>query len=241
VELIPAIDLRGGRVVRLRQGDFNRETVYDADPVEVARSLVEAGATRIHVVDLDAAREGSSANGPLLSALLGAVAGTPVQVGGGLRSLERISELLGLGADRAIVGTLALEQPELLREAARRHPGRVVLGLDAREGRVAVRGWVDASPRTPLELVQEFEDVPLAAVIHTDIGRDGTLEGPNVEATAELARDTRHPVIASGGIGSLADVLALARTRVIAGAVIGQALYTGRVNLRDALRELTRC
>jgi phosphoribosylformimino-5-aminoimidazole carboxamide ribotide isomerase len=241
MELIPAIDLRGGRVVRLKQGDFSRETVYDPDPVGVARRLVSDGAPRVHVVDLDAARDGTSGNGEVLRAILEAVSGTPVQVGGGLRSLGRIEELLDAGADRVIVGTLALEQPALLREAAQLYPQRIVVGLDAREGQVSVRGWMNDSPRTPLDLVREFEEVPLAAVLHTDIGRDGMLEGPNVEATAELARGTRHPVIASGGIGSLEDVVALARTRVIAGAVIGQALYTGRVNLRDALQELAKC
>ena len=241
MELIPAIDLRGGKVVRLQQGDFARETVYDPDPVAVARDLVEAGAPRLHVVDLDAAREGGSENGPVIRSILAAAGGTPVQVGGGLRTLERIEELLAAGADRVIVGTIALEQPGLLREAATLHPGRVVLGVDARGGRVAVRGWMDASARTPLDVVQEFEELPLGAVLHTDIGRDGTLEGPNLEATAELARATRHPVIASGGIGSMADLLEVARTRVIAGVVVGQALYTGRVNLRDALRQLSQC
>jgi phosphoribosylformimino-5-aminoimidazole carboxamide ribotide isomerase len=241
MELIPAIDLRGGRVVRLRQGDFARETVYDPDPAGVAERLVESGAPRLHVVDLDAARDGSSQNGPVIRSIIAAAGNTPVQVGGGLRTLGRIEDLLAEGADRVIVGTIALEKPALLRDAATLHPGRVVLGVDARGGQVAIRGWMDASTRTPLDVVREFEELPLGAVLHTDIGRDGTLEGANVESTAELARATCHPVIASGGIGSMADLLAVARVRVIAGAVVGQALYTGRVNLRDALAQLSRC
>jgi phosphoribosylformimino-5-aminoimidazole carboxamide ribotide isomerase len=241
MELIPAIDLRGGRVVRLQQGDFARETVYDPDPAGVAERLLESGAPRLHVVDLDAARDGSSENGPVIRSILAAAGNTPVQVGGGLRTLGRIEDLLAEGADRVIVGTIALERPTLLRDAATLHPGRVVLGVDARGGQVAIRGWMDASARTPLDVVQEFEDLPLGAVLHTDIGRDGTLEGANVASTAELARATRHPVIASGGIGSMDDLLAVARVRVIAGAVVGQALYTGRVNLRDALAQLSRC
>jgi phosphoribosylformimino-5-aminoimidazole carboxamide ribotide isomerase len=241
MELIPAIDLRGGRVVRLEQGDFARETVYDPDPTAVARRLVDSGAPRLHVVDLDAAREGSSGNGPVIRSILAAVGNTPVQVGGGLRALEHIEELLAAGADRVIVGTIALEEPALLRKAATLHPGQIVLGVDARDGHVAVRGWADASARAPLDVIREFEELPLAAVIHTDIGRDGTLEGPNLEATAKLARATRHPVIASGGIGSMADIREVARIRVIAGVVVGQALHTARVNLRDALGELARC
>ncbi len=241
MELIPAIDLRGGRVVRLEQGDFARETVYDPDPGAVAIRLIEAGASRIHVVDLDAAREGIARNRPAILTILEAAQGAPIQVGGGVRSVAAIEELLGLGVERVILGTVALENPSVLQEGALLFPGRIVLGLDAREGRVATHGWLETSTLTVLEAVRRFEGLPLAAVLHTDIHRDGTGVGPNLEGTVELARATAHPIIASGGIGSIVDLVALARTRVIAAAVIGKALYTGRVKLRDALRELSRC
>jgi phosphoribosylformimino-5-aminoimidazole carboxamide ribotide isomerase len=241
MELIPAIDLRGGRVVRLEQGDFGRETVYDADPAGAASRLIASGAPRLHVVDLDAAREGSAANRVSIRSILGVAKEVPVQVGGGVRSVAVIEELLDLGVDRVIVGTAALETPEMLEDGASLYPDRVILGLDARDGRVATRGWVETLAVTVLEVARRFETLPLAGVLHTDIHRDGMGVGPNVEATAELARATPHPVIASGGIGSVADVVALARTRVIAAAVIGKALYTGRVDLRDALREVEAC
>ncbi|MEE8558658.1 MAG: 1-(5-phosphoribosyl)-5-[(5-phosphoribosylamino)methylideneamino]imidazole-4-carboxamide isomerase [Myxococcota bacterium] len=241
MELIPCIDLRDGKVVRLLRGDFDRETVYDTDPAAVARRLAESGAPRLHLVDLDAARDGVSDNGPVIRAVMKAIAPTPVQVGGGLRTVERVTELLEGGADRVVIGTAALEEPEVLKEAASRFPGRVVLGLDTRQGKVSIRGWRTTSDLTPREVVRRFEALPLAAILHTDIAQDGTLEGPNLEGTVALARTTSHPVIASGGIGSLADLLALARTRVIGGAILGRALYTGRVELRSALRELERC
>jgi phosphoribosylformimino-5-aminoimidazole carboxamide ribotide isomerase len=241
MELIPAIDIRGGQVVRLTQGDFARETVYDADPVAVARRLADTGIPRLHVVDLDAAREGSPQNGDVIRGLTEAIRGTPVQVGGGLRTVAAVETVLAAGADRVIIGTVALQEPQVLREAALRFPSRVILGLDARDGRIAVRGWTDVSEVTPLDLARRFEDLPLAALLYTDIARDGTLEGPNLESTVELARATRHPVIASGGIGSLDDLVALARVGLIAGAVVGRAFYAGRLDLRDALRELARC
>ena len=241
MELIPAIDLRDGKVVRLEQGDFDRETVYDADPAGVAARLIEEGGGRLHVVDLDAAREGSPRNRPSIEAILKVAGDVPVQVGGGVRSVAAIEELLGLGADRVVVGTAALEDPAMLEEGAELFPRRVILGLDARDGRVATRGWLETSTLTVLEVIRRFESLPLGGVLHTDIHRDGTLAGPNVEATAELARSTTHPVIASGGIGSVADLVALARTRVISASVIGKALYTGRVILNDALRRVREC
>jgi phosphoribosylformimino-5-aminoimidazole carboxamide ribotide isomerase len=241
VEVIPAIDLRGGRLVRLEQGDYGRETVYADDAARVVRGFVEQGARRIHVVDLDAARDGGAANDRVVREILRAAESARVQVGGGVRSVERAAELLGLGAARVIMGTAALERPEVVRAAAERFPDRVVLGLDARNGRVAVRGWLEDSDLTCEDVLARFGDLPLAAVLHTDIHRDGTLGGPNLGATVALARSSRLPVIASGGVGALDDLLALARTRVIAGAVVGKALYAGRLDLAEALREVARC
>ncbi len=240
MEVIPALDLRGGRIVRLQQGDYGRETVYDADPASVAAGFVSAGATRLHVVDLDGAREGQLRNERALVAILQVAASVPVQLGGGVRSSEHIETLLGLGVDRVILGTAALEAPDVFRAAAVRWPGRIVLGLDAKQGRVAIRGWQELGELAPDEVLRRFEELPLAAVLHTDISRDGMLQGPNVDFSSSLARLTRFPVIASGGVRSLEDLEALARTRVIAGVVVGRALYTGAIDLKLALA-LPRC
>lgn len=235
MEVIPALDLRGGRIVRLQQGDYERETVYDADPARVAARFVSAGAARLHVVDLDGARAGQLRNQDAISAILRVASSVRVQLGGGVRSIEQIEAVLELGVDRVILGTTALEAPEVFRAAARRWPGQIVLGLDAKEGRVAIRGWQQMADAAVEEVLRRFEDLPLAAVLHTDIGRDGMMQGPNVGATSSLARLTRLPVIASGGVRSLDDLAALARTGVIAGVVVGRALYTGAIDLRAAL------
>lgn len=236
MEVIPAIDLRGGNLVRLEQGDYARETVYDAEPERAAGRFVRQGASRIHVVDLDGAREGETRNEPAIRAILEAAGSVPIQLGGGIRSIERVEQLFELGVDRVILGTLALEQPELLEAAASRHPGRVLLGLDARDGRVATRGWLETGELSAEELLERFAGAPLGGVIYTDIRRDGTLSGPNLEATVRLARATPLAVIASGGISSEADLVALAETGVIAGAIVGRSLYTGAVDLESALR-----
>jgi phosphoribosylformimino-5-aminoimidazole carboxamide ribotide isomerase len=241
VEVIPAIDLRGGQLVRLSQGDYARETVYERDPARAAARFARAHAPRLHVVDLDAARDGAAANDPAIRAILAAAGAVPVQVGGGVRTLARVDELLALGAARVVMGTAALEDPELLRAAARRHPGRVVLGLDARAGQVAVRGWRETSARRVEDVLDAYADLPLAAILHTDIARDGMLSGPSVEATAALARRTRIPVIASGGVSSIADLVELARTGVIAGAIVGRALYEGKIDLGAALAAVAAC
>ena len=241
MELIPSIDLRGGRVVRLEQGDYARETIYDADPVEQARRFAAAGVRRIHVVDLDAARDGGIGNGGVVRAILAAVPKTRVQVGGGMRSRERIDAALDAGADRVVIGTAALEDPELLREVAGRYPGRVVLGLDTKGGKVATRGWREVTARTPADVLAELGALPLAALLYTEIGRDGLLLGPDVEGTAALARSTAIPVLASGGVGKLDDLVHLAETRVIAGAIVGRALYSGAIQLEVALARLAAC
>ena len=239
--MIPAIDLRGGRCVRLAQGDYSRETVYDEAPERRAAEFASAGAPRIHVVDLDGAREGSPANAGALRAILEAAGAVPVQAGGGVRGPERIDELVAWGVDRVVVGTLALENPELVREAAGRHPGRLVLGLDANDGRVAVRGWRETSARRVEEVLDEFAGVPLAAVLHTDIARDGMLCGPNLEATVALARRSAFPVLASGGVAGVADLERLARSGVVGGAIVGRALYEGAFELGEAIRAVARC
>jgi phosphoribosylformimino-5-aminoimidazole carboxamide ribotide isomerase len=241
MELIPSIDLRGGKVVRLEQGDYARETVYGDDAAAVARAFAAAGARRIHVVDLDGARDGLAGNDNAIREILVAAPGVAVQVGGGMRSETRVAETLAAGAARVVIGTAALEQPELVRVLAARFPDRVILGLDAKNGRVAVRGWREVSSLATEEVLARFEDLPLAALLHTDIGRDGLLAGPNVEATEALARRSRFPVLASGGVGSLADLERLARTRVIAGAIVGKAIYSGAIRVDQAIARLAAC
>jgi phosphoribosylformimino-5-aminoimidazole carboxamide ribotide isomerase len=241
VELIPSIDLRGGRVVRLEQGDYARETVFDADPVAQARAFAAAGVRRIHVVDLDGARDGVAGNDAVVRAILAACPDTRVQVAGGIRSMARVEAALRNGADRVVVGTAALEDPEFVRAAASRHPQRVVLGLDTRNGRVATRGWKKLSERTQADVLELFAGVPFGAILYTEIGRDGLLGGPDVEGTAGLARRTTIPVIASGGVGKLEDLERLAQTRVIAGAIVGRALYSGAIQLDAALARLAAC
>jgi len=236
-ELIPAIDLLGGRCVRLTQGRYEEATVYGVDPAAVARRFLAAGVKRLHVVDLDGAREGRPVNGTAIRALLAAAGRVPLQLGGGLRSAAAIDAALGLGVDRVVLGTAALREPGLVAEAARRHPGRVALGIDARAGRVAVQGWLETSELSAGELARRFEDAGVAAIVYTDIERDGMLSGPNLEATAALAAGVRIPVIASGGVGSLDDVRRAAglAKRGVAGLIVGRALLSGALDLEAAL------
>lgn len=241
MELIPSIDLRGGNVVRLEQGDYARETTYGRDPASVARSFAAAGARRIHVVDLDGARDGRAGNDAGIAQILSACPGVAVQVGGGMRTRERVASVLGAGAARVVIGTAALEQPDLLKELAIRFPGQIILGLDARDGKVAVRGWRETSAESVDDVLARFESLPLAALLHTDIGRDGLLGGPNVEATAALARRSAFPVLASGGVGTLDDLERLARTGVIAGAIVGKAIYSGAIRVDEAIARLATC
>lgn len=236
-ELIPAIDLLGGRCVRLAQGRYDAATAYHDDPAAVARRFAAHPLRRLHVVDLDGAKRGEPGNRDAVRAILAAVEGVPVELGGGIRSLEAVEEWLGLGVDRAILGTAALRDPALVKQAAARFPGRIAVGIDARDGHVAVEGWLETSETSALDLARRFEDAGVAALIHTDIARDGMGAGPNLEATAELAEAVTIPVIASGGVGSLDDVRrarALA-DRGIAGIIVGRALYTGAVDLAGAL------
>jgi phosphoribosylformimino-5-aminoimidazole carboxamide ribotide isomerase len=238
-ELIPAIDLLGGKCVRLTQGDYAAATEYDADPAGVAARFAAHGVKRLHVVDLDGAKRGEPANTAALRGILGAAKGIPIELGGGIRTLESVETWLGLGVDRAILGTAALRDPGLVREAAKRFPGRIAVGLDARGGRVAVQGWLETSETPALELARRFEDAGIAALIYTDIARDGTGAGVNWTETVALARAVAVPVIASGGVGSLADVRA-ARASGVAGLIVGRALSTGALDLAAAL-EIACC
>jgi phosphoribosylformimino-5-aminoimidazole carboxamide ribotide isomerase len=238
VIVIPAVDLREGRCVRLREGRADMETVFSEDPVAMATQWAARGARRLHVVDLDGAFAGAPKQTALVAKIVAAVAPVPVEAGGGLRDVAAVEGVLEAGARWAVVGTRALE-PAFIDEIGRRFPQRVIVAVDARDGRVAVRGWVDLSDLTPIELALAVrERAGVAALLYTDISRDGTEQGPNVEATAELARRSGVPVLASGGVGSVAHIAALAAVADagIEGVVIGRALYTGAVTLADALR-----
>jgi len=238
MELYPAIDLRAGACVRLVQGDYARERVYGGDPLAVAKEFESDGASWIHVVDLDAARTGRPENRAVVAAIAGAVA-IPVQAGGGIRDEFSAESLLGAGVARIVLGTAALEDPGLLRRVAHRHPGRVAVGLDARHGEVAVRGWTEGSGRALADVLAEVEDAPLGAVVVTDISRDGMLGGPDLDGLAAVLAATRHPVVASGGVGTLDDLRALALVhaegRSLAGAIVGMAIHEGLFSVREAV------
>jgi phosphoribosylformimino-5-aminoimidazole carboxamide ribotide isomerase len=235
-EIIPAIDIRAGRCVRLFQGDYARETVFDADPVAVARRWEAEGAPRIHVVDLDGAREGAPANLEVIASICADVS-VPVQMGGGLRDAATIERVLGAGVQRAIVGTVATD-PERARELIEAFGEQLVIGIDARDGRVAVRGWRETTEVEAVQLARMLQDLGACRVIHTDISRDCTLEGPNLDAMRAMAEALHIPVIASGGVGSADDVRRLAALAPagLEGVIIGRALYTGAVSLAACLR-----
>lgn len=233
MDIWPAIDIRGGQCVRLREGDFTRETVFAADPADMALQWKAAGAKRLHIVDLDGARQGR----PVIAELVRRIVqetGLAVELGGGIRSEEVIRAYLDAGVSRLVVGTRAIEEPAWLSEMARKHPKRLVLGLDARNGRLASRGWLETTPVDVLEYLAHLPALPLAAIVYTDIARDGVMQGPNLEATRRVAEATDVPVVASGGVTRLEDVEALARLP-IAGMIIGRALYEGSVHLPAAM------
>jgi phosphoribosylformimino-5-aminoimidazole carboxamide ribotide isomerase len=233
MQIWPAIDLRGGKCVRLVQGDYRRELVFGEDPAAMARKLVDDGAECIHLVDLDGARDGEPANLPSVRAILAAV-DVPCELGGGIRDEAAIGRLLELGLSRLVIGTKALRDPEWFRGVARRFPGRLVLGIDARDGHVATDGWLETSSMPAVDLARQFEDEPLAAIIYTDIAKDGMLEGPNLLAMRDMQQAVRLPVIASGGVTTAGDVNALAAANM-AGCIIGRALYEGKITLPEAL------
>ena len=234
--LFPAIDLKNGQCVRLQQGDMARATVFNLDPAAQARAFAAQGFAYLHVVDLDGAFAGKPINALAVEAMLKAVT-LPVQLGGGIRDLRTIEAWLAKGVARVIIGTAAVRDPELVKTAAKRFPGRVAVGLDARDGRVAVEGWAETSQVTALDIAARFEDAGVAAIIFTDIARDGLLKGLNWEATIALAEAISIPVIASGGLASIDDVRALLAPRAnkLAGAIAGRALYDGRLDAEAAL------
>ena len=236
--LYPAIDLKDGQAVRLLRGDMEKATVFNEDPTAPARAFAEAGCAWLHLVDLNGAFAGVPVNAAAVEAILAAT-DIPAQLGGGIRDMATIEAWLSKGLSRVILGTVAVENPALVREAARAFPGRIAVGIDARKGRVATRGWAEETDVMAPDLARSFEDAGVAAIIYTDIDRDGAMQGPNIGATADLARAVSIPVIASGGVSSLADLIALRDTGVIAGAISGRALYDGAIDLAEALALLS--
>lgn len=233
--LFPAIDIKDGQCVRLEKGAMDKATVFNEDPVAQAQTFRDQGFRWLHLVDLNGAVEGHTVNGEAIEAVVRAV-DIPVQLGGGIRTMAAVDTWLGRGVHRVILGTAALKDPDLVREACVRHPDRIVVGLDARRGKVAAEGWIETSDAEVIDVARGFEDAGVAAMIYTDIDRDGVLTGVNVEATAALARATSIPVIASGGVASLDDLRKLkASDAPIAGVVCGRALYDGRIDPAAAL------
>ena len=238
--IYPAIDLKNGQCVRLYKGDMNKDTVYNDDPADQALSWARAGFSWLHVVDLDGAVRGAPANHAAVQKIIKA-ADIPVQLGGGIRTMAQIEKWLNEGVSRVILGTIAVRDPDLVKTACHEFPGQIVVGIDARGGKVAVEGWVETSDMEATELARIFEDVGVSAIIYTDIDRDGTGEGVNVVSTISLAQNTSIPVIASGGVGSLDDLKLVrdAGEYGVEGVVIGKALYDGRVMPQDALKVAT--
>lgn len=234
--ILPAIDLRGGQCVRLRQGDYQQETVFDRDPVAVASKWKEQGTTFLHLVDLDGAREGKPVN---LEVVAGIVKATQIscQLGGGIRDEASIQAALDMGVTRVILGTRAVREPEWLAAMAKKFPGQVVLGLDAKDGKAAVSGWHEVSSADPLSIVAATNELPLAAIVYTDISKDGMMQGPNFDATEALNKASTHPVVASGGVTTMDDVLELAR-RNIPATILGRSLYEGTIKLPELFAKL---
>jgi len=237
MQVIPAIDLLDGKCVRLYQGDYSQASIFHDNPVEVAQQWAAEGATRLHVVDLDGAKAGKSVNLSVIKAIAEAI-DIPVQVGGGLRDRTGVARLLETGVQQAILGTVAVEKPELVTQLCQEFPQQIVVGIDARDGMVATKGWLETSTVTAIDLAQRMAQQGAAAIIYTDIHRDGTLSGPNLDALRELAESIDLPVIASGGVSSLTDLLSLLslETLGVTGVIVGRAIYTGDVSLKEAVR-----
>src|SRR5919199_4883660 len=237
MDVIPAIDLLEGRCVRLYQGDYARSQVFNDNPTDVARQWIDQGATRLHVVDLDGAKVGHPVNTKTIEAIVQAMS-VPVQVGGGLRDRTGVAQLLDIGVHQVILGTAAVEDRPLVKQLCQEFPGKIMVGIDARNGLVATRGWIETSEVQATELAQEMSQLGAAAIIYTDIHRDGTLSGPNTDALRELARSLSIPVIASGGVSSITDLLSLLALEPVGvrGVIVGRALYTGDVSLKEALQ-----
>lgn len=235
--LYPAIDLKDGKCVRLLRGEMEAATVFGEDPAAQAAQFQAAGCAWLHLVDLNGAFAGQPVNGAAVEAILSRIT-VPAQLGGGIRDMATIAAWLERGLARVILGTVAVENPDLVRQAARAFPGQIAVGIDARDGRVATKGWAETTDVIATDLARSFEDAGVAAIIYTDIDRDGAMGGPNVQATADLARAVTIPVIASGGVSRIDDLLALKSTGVIAGAISGRALYDGAIDLATALAVL---
>lgn len=235
--LYPAIDLKDGQCVRLLKGEMDAATVFNNDPGDQAASFEAAGAEWLHIVDLNGAFAGEPVNSVAVVTILERLS-IPAQLGGGIRDMKTIEHWLSMGLARIILGTVAVENPDLVRSAARAFPGQIAVGLDARNGRIATRGWAQETEMTVTDLAKAFEDAGIAAIIYTDIDRDGAMGGPNVAATEALARAVSVPVIASGGVSSMSDLIALRDTGVIAGAISGRALYDGAIDLGEAMSAL---
>lgn len=234
MEIWPAIDIRGGQCVRLAQGDYNRETVYGSNPAEMARHWASLGAKHLHLVDLDGAKEGKNTNAGAVAAIVESVT-IPCELGGGIRSEETIRAYLDMGVSRLVIGTLALKEKAWFREMAQKFPNRLVLGIDAKEGMVAVGGWLETSRTSAVDLVREFADLPLAALVYTDIATDGMMKGPNFKEMAQMKSASAFPLVASGGVTRIADVAKLSELGIPA-CIIGRALYEKTIDLADALQ-----
>ncbi|MEH1901212.1 MAG: 1-(5-phosphoribosyl)-5-[(5-phosphoribosylamino)methylideneamino]imidazole-4-carboxamide isomerase [Nostoc sp.] len=239
MDVIPAIDLLEGHCVRLYQGDYDRSQVFSENPADVAKQWVDQGATRLHIVDLDGAKAGKVVNLGAIEAIAHAVS-VPIEIGGGLRDRTSVQQIFNLGVQWAILGTIAVEQPQLVQELCAEFPEQIIIGIDARNGRVATRGWLETSEVLATQLAVQMQELGAAAIIYTDIHRDGTLTGPNLEALRELAAAISIPIIASGGVSSLTDLLSLLalEPQGVTGVIVGRALYTGDILLKEALRAI---
>jgi len=237
MQVIPAIDLLESRCVRLYQGDYEKSEVFSENPADIAKKWVEQGATRLHVVDLDGAKAGKVVNLSAIETIVNTVS-VPVEVGGGLRNRESVQQLFNIGVEWAILGTVAVEQPQLVQELAQEFPHKIIVGIDARNGKVATRGWLETSEVLATQLAVQMQELGAAEIIYTDIHRDGTLSGPNLDALRELAAVVDIPIIASGGISSVTDLLSLLalEPQGVTGAIVGRALYTEDISLREAVR-----
>lgn len=237
MNVIPAIDILGGRCVRLYQGDYSQSQTFNENPVDVAKQWADQGASRLHLVDLDGAKAGQPVNQKTIEAIVKAV-DVPVQLGGGLRDYASVANVLALGVERAILGTVAVEKPELVGQLCQEFPGQIVVGIDARNGKVAVKGWLETSEVLATELAERMAKLGVAAIVYTDIHRDGTLAGPNIPALRELASTVAIPAIASGGISSITDLLSLLALEPLGvkAAIVGRALYTGDIILKEAIQ-----
>ena len=241
MDVIPAIDLLGGNCVRLNQGDYGKVTQFSSNPKQQALSWQEQGAQRLHLVDLDGAKTGKPVNDNSIKEITRAL-NIPVQIGGGVRCFKRAEELLNIGVDKVILGTLAIENPNLVNDLAEKYPKRIILGIDAKDGKVATRGWITYSEKLAIDLARDFSNINIDSIISTDINTDGTLDGPNIESLREIASASNIPVIASGGVGSIADLLSLIPLEEygVKGVIIGRALYDGKIKLEEAIKSLSK-